>query len=139
MNKENMQKAIDYLEANYDDISTRFSMKNFRENTSCDLSPVCRSTGCLVGHLTAIDADNVDVHFRYNDGSIRYEDWSEWFFFDDVDDNTDYIDDARYFMFNGTWSEFPETNTLRQGINRMKYMLKHQQPPKNWKYGDTYE
>ena len=130
MNKENIQKAIEYLEANYNDISKRFDMDDYRENSSCDLSPVCRSTGCLVGHLTAIDAEGFYKNSD-SDQLTAFTHWSEHFF--------DIGEYDWYFMFDSDWSKFPETNTLQQGINRMKYMLEHGQPPKDWEYGDTYE
>ena len=143
MNKENIQKAINYLEANYDDISTRFDMEHYRgnplgkyftEKPGDEYLPVCDSVGCLVGHLTAIDADN----FKDDNGRIHFNGWSKRFFFDDSDD-ADYVDDAWYFMFGSGWSRSPETNTLQQGINRMKCMLEHEQPPEDWEYEDTYE
>ena len=137
MNKENIQKGIDYLEANYDDISKRFDMLYFRNDELDDDSPICSSVGCLVGHLTAIDADNINQNFKDSKGCIRFNAWSEDFF--DLLEDVDAGDDDWYFMFDSAWSKFPETGTLQQGINRMKYMLKHGQTPKYWEYGETYE
>ena len=123
MNKENIQKGIDYLEANYDDISKRFNMDFYRNVGWDELSHVCGTSGCLVGHLTAIDAEGF---YKYADVTLCFKNWSEKFF--------DVYDKDWSFMFSNTWGESPETNTLQQGINRMKYMLKHEQRPKDWKY-----
>ena len=133
MNNENLQKAIDYLEADYDDINERFHLKDSiqsREDHTAIM--LCNnSVGSLIGHLTAIDADNVNDNFKDEDGNVSFIRWSYTFF--DIDEYD------WYFMFDSDWAFIPESNTLRQGINRMKYMLKHQQPPEDWEYGDTYE
>ena len=129
MNKENIQKAIDYLEANYDDISTRFNIIYYRDTIE-DFSPICRTIGCLVGHLTAIDAEGFNK-YAYADNNYCFKNWSEEFF--------NVYDKDWCFMFSNAWGRSPETNTLQQGINRMKYMLEHEQLPELWEYEDTYE
>ena len=135
MNKENIQKGIDYLEANYADISKRFNMGyfraegfdmlDFRGKGELNISPVCVGVGCLAGHLTAIDTEGF---YKYVDDLPCFIRWSFNFF--------DVTPDAWNFLFDSFWGEFPETNTLQQGINRMKYMLEHEQPPKDWAYGE---
>ena len=129
MNKENMQKAIDYLEANYDDINERFNMRFFRKQGD-EYYTICNSVGCLVGHLTALDAGNINQNYKTNKGRIRFEDWSYNFF--------DLSCDDWEFMFFSSWAESPATNTLQQGINRMKYMLKHEQPPELWNFQEIF-
>ena len=133
MNKENLKKAIDYLEADYDDINERFNMRYYRNDEFDEDFPICNSVGCLVGHLTAIDADNVNDNFKVQNARIRFEDWS-YNFFGVSCGNPDWN-----FMFGNKWAHTPESSTLRQGINRMKYMLEHERHPKDWKWGDTYE
>ena len=130
MNKENIQKGIDYLEANYDDISKRFDMWHYRVDPN-DYLPTCKSVGCLVGHLTALDVGNINQNYKSDYSSLNFQNWSEDFF--------DVYDEDWCFLFGGAWSTDSETNTLQQGINRMKYMLEHERHPKDWKWGDTYE
>ena len=133
MNKENLQKGVDYLEANYYDINERFNMRYFRDKGLNDDSPICNSVGCLVGHLTAIDADNIIINYKFGYSPLDFQNWSKDFF------GVGVYEKGWDFMFDSAWAIKTRTNTLRQGINRMKYMLKHGQPPEGWSYGDTYE
>jgi hypothetical protein len=106
MNKQRLLDAADWAEKNID--PKMFDMSDYR--TGDKNKPECDSVGCMVGHLTAIDAENVEENYlnRYRD--IKFEQWSKDYF-----ELEDYEWD---YLFNETWAELD--NTLEGAIARMR-------------------
>ncbi len=74
INKKNLKRTREYI-AEVDD--SMIKMYYYREGTL--YNPKCNSIGCIVGHATALDAENVKKNFTNKDG-IRFESWSREFF-----------------------------------------------------------
>jgi hypothetical protein len=72
MNKERLLKAADWAQQNIR--PEMFDMTNYRKGQANN--PVCDSVGCMVGHLTAIDAENVVVNYIGYGSRIRFTDWA---------------------------------------------------------------
>ncbi len=72
--KRNLKRTREYI-AEVD--SSMIKMYYYREGTL--YNPKCNSIGCIVGHATALDAENVKKNFT-NKYGIRFEPWSREFF-----------------------------------------------------------
>lgn len=107
MNKQRLIEAADWAEKNID--PKNFNMKLYRSGAKD--KPECDSIGCMVGHLTAIDSENVMENYLYADGNrILFTDWSLDFF--DIDfDEWDYL-------FTTDWADVD--NSLEGAIARMR-------------------
>jgi hypothetical protein len=106
MNKQRLLDAADWAEKNID--PKMFDMTIYRSVD--ESSPECNSLGCMVGHLTAIDADNIGKNYIRSDGSIKFAQWSR-----------DYFELEVYewgYVFSAAWAEVD--NTLEGAIARMR-------------------
>lgn len=73
MNKENLQRMADYIRKIPQEM---FSMDDYRKGQR--VLPECDSVGCVVGHCTILDADNI-MRFIDSAGEIDFERWAKWF------------------------------------------------------------
>jgi hypothetical protein len=106
MNKQRLLDAADWAEKNID--PKMFDMGHFREGQHT--KPECDSTGCMVGHLTAIDAENFVENYLNSYGNINFLNWSR-----------DYFEVKGYewsYLFHESWAEVD--NTLEGAIARMR-------------------
>ena len=106
MNKQRLSDAADWAEKNIppEMFDIEFTRKGDKE------SPVCNTIGCMVGHLTAIDADNVSENYTVKKLSINFMDWSQDYF--DIDDI------EWYYLFSAKWAK--QDGTLNGAIERMR-------------------
>ena len=133
LNIENMKKAVDFLKTNRSRIEKNFDMRVYRTE-ALKVDPVCKTTGCLCGWLSELDAKNILDNYIALDGEIDWVSWSfKWFGIDGFNGG------VWDFLFGGQWSDYDWTNTLDQGIGRIEYMIKHKEVPGGWDYGDTYK
>jgi hypothetical protein len=91
-------------------ISTQRCLIWVHYRTGEENKPECDSIGCMVGHLTAIDAENVMENYLNRYGNINFLNWSR-----------DYFEVEGYewdYLFNETWAEVD--NTLEGAIARMR-------------------
>jgi hypothetical protein len=105
MNKQRLLEAADWAEKNID--PKMFDMGHYREGQH---TPECNSVGCMVGHLTAIDADNIGKNYIRSDGSIKFAQWSTYYFELEVYEWG--------YVFSAAWAEVD--NTLEGAIARMR-------------------
>jgi hypothetical protein len=106
MNKQRLLDAADWAEKNIE--PRMFDMICYR--TGDEQNPECDSVGCMVGHLTTIDAENVMENYLNGYGRINFGQWS-----------TDYFEVNHYewdYLFNENWAEVD--NTLEGAIDRMR-------------------
>jgi hypothetical protein len=85
-----------------------FDMLDYRSGDKS--TPECDSVGCMVGHLTAIDSENVMKNYIMSDGSIHFLNWT-----------MDYFEVDGYewdYLFSSYWAEVD--NTLEGAIARMR-------------------
>jgi hypothetical protein len=106
MNKERLLKAADWAEKNIK--PEMFDMLKFRRGS--DYSPECNSLGCMVGHLTAIDAENVEDNYINDYGRINFGQWSKDYF--------EVKGFEWYYLFSSYWAKVD--NTLEGAIARMR-------------------
>jgi hypothetical protein len=74
MNKENLQRMADYIRTVPRE---KFDMLEFRGGEGKKAE--CDSVGCVIGHCTVLDAENIKARFTDVDGEIRFAIWSEEF------------------------------------------------------------
>jgi hypothetical protein len=106
MNKQRLLEAADWAEKNIK--PEMFDMQMFRHGQ--DSKPECDSTGCMVGHLTAINAENFVENYLNSYGNINFLNWSR-----------DYFELKDYewsYLFHESWAEVD--NTLEGAIARMR-------------------
>jgi hypothetical protein len=106
MNKQRLLDAADWAENNID--PEMFDMGSFRSGEKN--KPECDSIGCMVGHLTAMNAENVMENYLYSYRDIKFGEWSINYFALD-EDEWDYL-------FSVAWAEVD--NTLEGAIARMR-------------------
>lgn len=117
MNKERLLQAADWLEANVP--QERFDISDWREGQLH--TPECDSVGCAVGHLTAIDAENVNNNYKMFDEVIMFKVWSMGYFG---------LDAKKWnWCFASDWYEVD--NTVKGAAARMRY-LANNGLPYNW-------
>jgi hypothetical protein len=106
MNKQRLLDAADWAEKNID--PKMFDMGQYR--TGSEQKPECNSVGCMVGHLTAIDAKNVMENYLNRYGNIKFEQWSIDYF---------EVDGLEWrYLFSYRWTK--ADNTLEGAIARMR-------------------
>jgi hypothetical protein len=106
MNKQRLLDAADWAEKNID--PKMFDMGSFR--TGGSLEPECDSIGCMIGHLTAIDAKNIRENYLFSDGGIKFGQWS-YYYFELKNYEWDYL-------FSTNWGQVD--NTPQGAIERMR-------------------
>jgi hypothetical protein len=106
MNKQRLLDAADWAEKNID--PKMFDMSDYR--TGDKNKPECDSIGCMVGHLTAMDAENVMENYLNRYGNIHFLNWSR-----DLFEVEGYEWD---YLFNESWAQVD--NTLEGAIARMR-------------------
>jgi hypothetical protein len=107
MKKENLQRMADYIRAIPQE---KFDMCIFREGGISDTE--CDSVGCVIGHCTILDAENIKARFVGPSGAISFARWSEGFTGLDKhgsDGNWTWCFDSRWGIIDNT----PEGAALR--------------------------
>ena len=113
LNKENLQRAIDLVKTIPQEA---FDMEYYRADISDMKEVECGTTGCIIGHCTKLDPDNVKYYLNKR-GVIDFTSWSRDFF------GLIPFGDRWSFMFDTDWSRSPETNTPEHALMRMTYVL----------------
>ena len=117
MNKERLLYAADWLEANVK--QEMFDISTFRRGQY--QTPECDSVGCVIGHTTALDRKNVLKNYTYDDGNIKFVDWSHRYFGLNLDE--------WFWCFAASWQY--TDNTVKGAAARMRYIANNGLP-KNW-------
>lgn len=110
MNKANLQRMVDHLCTISDN---QFDMRGYRLNGD-KASPECNSVGCVIGHCTVLDSENVKQNYLNSDtGIIKFTDWSY-----DFTGLHGYLWD---FCFGGAWVD--TDNTIEGAIKRIESVI----------------
>jgi hypothetical protein len=118
INLENLIRMADFIETVPQD---KFDMSEFRNDNIQDMvEPKCNSVGCIVGHCTILD--NEDLPRTYL-GDIDFWEWSEKFI------GTDNLMVWSY-LFHQVWHKIDNTPT--GAAKRIRYYVANGLP-ENWK------
>lgn len=118
MNIKNLKKAMKFISTLPAD---KFDMRQWR-NKYDHIDHNCNSVGCIIGWCTALDTpENLDK-FRFSNGEIHFEDWSEHFF------EVNYDSNVWDYLFSSYWSDKDTTNTPEHAIYRIKNILDGYKP-----------
>ncbi|WNN12314.1 hypothetical protein MA9V2_065 [Chryseobacterium phage MA9V-2] len=116
INKENLKRAAEYI-ATID--HKVFSMAVYRSDSVATTE--CKSVGCVVGHCTILDAENVRDNHTYNatfaGKSINWTAWTKEFFGVET-----YTVMWRY-LFGALWADCKWTNTPEHAVYRINKVL----------------
>ena len=119
MNKENLQKHVDYcrevLKGTTSSPAT-FDMQNFYDDESCETSACF--LGWTVFSFPYYMEDRREIH-----ESCSWGETSDDLFW------IKYASDYWKFLFSSDWS-----NDLEQAVLRAEYLIEHNKPPENWDY-----
>ncbi len=114
INKKNLKRTREYMvEVN----GSMINMGYYRSDFFDTFNPECNSIGCIIGHATALDAENVIKNFTNKKG-IKFAKWSEEFFGIGKDSAL-----WRY-LFSGNTEDIKEYH-----IYRMDYILAGNETP----------
>lgn len=116
MNKENLLKAADYVEK----IEPKwFNMAHYRLGLSDKGSKFCGTTGCIIGHCTALDTDeNIDKYRHEATKFIEFDRWSRVFF--DVNE-MEWI-----YLFSSLWANHGDTP--KNAAKRIRHFVENGLP-----------
>ncbi len=115
MYKENLLKMADYIETIPQE---QFNMGTFRFNDKC-VNPECNSVGCIIGHCTILDAENVINNFMKPSNIINFQAWSEEF--TGIKGNNTWE-----YLFSSEW--LTSDNTPTGAAKRIRYVVEHGLP-----------
>lgn len=135
MNIENLKRALEYIKTLKPE---QFDMGSFRLWGSDRGEPECNTIGCIVGHCTVLDAENVRKNYTnendpFSCKKILFTKWSEDFFdLPRKDDEGIYINNYIWdYLFSGKWSSSKKTNTLAHAIYRFERIIDDGYQPDN--------
>jgi len=120
MNKDNLRKMAEYIRTIPENL---FDMQIFRAPGNYK-EVECNSVGCVIGHCTHLDADNVLRNYtRFHDDSIRFHKWAE-----------DFTEMGMYsasfqWCFDSEWADVD--NTPEGAARRIEWLI-DKGLPKNW-------
>lgn len=119
MNRKNLQRIADMLLEIPED---KFDISSYRENDSGN--PICNSVGCVIGHATKLDIENIKQNYISRlGGCIRFFNWSLEF--------TGLKDLKEWdWCFSGDWSTVD--NTIEGARQRILYLLDKGQVPEGF-------
>ncbi|WIC41277.1 hypothetical protein MA9V1_013 [Chryseobacterium phage MA9V-1] len=116
INKENLKRAAEYI-ATID--PKKFGMAVYRSDGKATAE--CKSVGCVIGHCTILDAENVrDNHIvdsLFVSKSINWATWTLEFF-----GVKEYTAMWRY-LFGSMWADCKWTNTPEHAVYRINKVL----------------
>ncbi len=116
MNKENLQRMADYIRTIN---PSNFSMEFWRNGQ--EQKPECDSVGCVIGHCTVLDAENIENFIQPN-GKIDFDEWSNHF--------TGIQSAEWYWCFDADW--YYRDNTPEGAARRIEWLIKNG-VPEDWK------
>lgn len=134
--KQNLIKLADWLEAHGDGLNeielddgriVTFDMEIY-SNTYED---VCGTAGCAIGWATCA----IERRQRLP-GRADYESWGV--FANRLFGTYNFGNDAGVFMFGGDWHLWPEQNTVKATVARIRYVLEHEDAPDEWEGWDGF-
>ncbi len=77
INKKNLKRTREHIaEVN----GSMIKMNHYRYDALINHNPECKSVGCIIGHATALDAENVRKNFTDRYEGIKFTAWSKEFF-----------------------------------------------------------
>lgn len=109
MNKENLQRMIDHLRTLP---QNSFCMGAYRKNNEYS-NTECNTIGCIIGHCTVLDSDNIKNNYLYDNGYVKFLDWSY-----------DFTGLDKYlwgFCFHSKWGIVD--NTIEGAIKRLELVV----------------
>lgn len=124
MRKKNLRRMADYIETIPQE---KFRMSVFRisHNFEKTESPICDTVGCIIGHCTALDMDNVRERFT-NGMLIDFGKWSEEF------TGLKYDEEEYIYLFSQSWEVNGSDNTPTGAAKRIRHFVEHGLPD-DWK------
>jgi len=112
MNKVNLQKMADYIKTIP---QQSFDMSIYREEYNY-YDPECESVGCIIGHCTIIDKENVKANYVDDlSGEIDFHKWSEQF------TGLKSISPEWNFLFSMDWKDVD--NSIKGAVQRLEYII----------------
>jgi hypothetical protein len=117
MNKVNLQRMADHIRTVSQDQFDMDYYRMFEDETSAE----CNSVGCVIGHCTILDVDNL---VRYNDGTIDFGTWSENF------TGLKITSSEWTWCFSSLWADVD--NTPCGAASRIEYLIACGSVPANW-------
>lgn len=123
MNIENLKRAQEFISGIHPE---KFCMYEFRDDFKRK-TPECDSVGCIIGHCTALDIDNVMKNHRFPTTlNIDFDGWGREFF--DLDlDSVEGRQKAQY-LFASSWADDERTNTPEHAVYRIQKIIDGYQP-----------
>lgn len=117
MNRKNLQRIADML---LEIPKDKFNISIYRKVD--DGNPICNSIGCVIGHATKLDKENIIKNYVDVFG-IKYFTWSlEFTGLKDIN--------AWGWCFSGDW--YAIDNTVKGARQRILYLLDKGQAPKGF-------
>ncbi|WNN12312.1 hypothetical protein MA9V2_063 [Chryseobacterium phage MA9V-2] len=103
-------------------IPEQFDMIDFRERTMESFTKnfdtaECKTVGCIVGHCTILDKQNVMHNFITSTGVINFIEWSKDFF------GIGFNSKTWHYLFSAVWAENVNTNTPEHAVKRMQKVI----------------
>ncbi|WIC41275.1 hypothetical protein MA9V1_011 [Chryseobacterium phage MA9V-1] len=120
MNIKNLKRAQELLKTLKPE---QFDMEDFRYTKPEEAfdkykkTAECNSVGCIIGHCTILDTENVMSNYITCKGVINFIEWSKYFFEIGFDDKT------WHYLFDAIWAENVNTNTPEHAILRIQRVI----------------
>lgn len=126
MNKENLQRMASYVATIPQE---QFNMSSFREREMLNPIPYCNTVGCIIGHCTALDAENVKYNHMTNRG-VLFKSWAIEF--------TGIWDLNKFtYLFAGSWES--KDNTPMGAAKRIQYVIDNGFPSEDVMKSEIYD
>lgn len=114
MNKDNLQKMYNWLEANQNKIKPNFNIKHYRGSNN-DRGYECNSTGCLIGWgIGAFPIEDIPIGKKSK--TILFSEFSKLVL------KMSILSDEWLFIFDSDWY-YTEYNSFDDAMSRFKHVL----------------
>ena len=115
MNKDNLQKMYNWLEANQNKIKPNFNIKHYRESINDNRNHECNSTGCLIGWgVGAFPIEEIPIGKRSK--TILFSEFSESVLLMGI------LTSKWKFIFDRGWY-YTEYDSFDDAMGRYKHVL----------------
>lgn len=124
MNIENLKRTVELLKTIP---QSSFGMATYRDwENDKGFTPECKSVGCIIGHATVLDRENVLKNYVSGDKdnpTILFSSWSHDFF----GIPAAYLSLWAY-LFSCTWADDERTNTPEHAVYRIQKVIDGYKP-----------
>lgn len=125
MNRENLQRIADFIPTIPQE---SFDMSTYR--WGFDQEPECKSIGCVIGHCTILDKDNILANHIGVLGRLKFTEWSEEF------TGLSHLSYKWDWCFSSLWASVD--NTVEGARKRILYLLDKGRVPEGFDPYDIY-